>query len=58
MSTKFIELAGEVNAEMPYFVLKAIEALNSKRKAINNSNILILGISYKKNVDDIKNHLL
>ena len=55
MSTRFIELAGEVNAEMPYFVLKrTIEALNSKRKAINNSNILILGISYKKNVDDIR----
>ena len=55
MSTKFIELAGEVNAEMPYFVLKrTIEALNNQCKSIKNSKILILGISYKKNIDDIR----
>ena len=55
MSTKFIELAGEVNAEMPHFVLKrVIEALNINCKSIKNSKILILGISYKKNVDDIR----
>ena len=55
MSTKFIELAGEVNAHMPHFVLKRIiEALNINCKSIKNSKILILGISYKKNVDDIR----
>ena len=55
MSTKFIELAGEVNAHMPHFVLKRIiEALNNNCKSIKNSKILILGISYKKNVDDIR----
>ncbi len=55
MSTKFIELAGEVNSEMPHFVLKRIgEALNTKSKSLKNSKILILGISYKKNVDDIR----
>ena len=55
MSTKFIELAGEVNSEMPHFVLKRVgEALNIKSKPFKNSRILILGISYKKNVDDIR----
>lgn len=55
MSTKFIELSGEVNASMPGFVVKrTIEALNSKCKSINKSKILILGISYKKNIDDIR----
>ena len=55
MSTKFIELSGEVNASMPSFVVKrTIEALNSKCKSVNKSEILILGISYKKNIDDIR----
>ena len=55
ISTKFIELAGEVNVSMPkYVITKAMDALNSKGKAISRSNILVLGIAYKKNVDDMR----
>lgn len=53
--TRFIELAGEVNTSMPDYVInKTILAINKNGKAINNSKILILGISYKKNVDDMR----
>ena len=53
--TRFIELAGEVNSSMPdYVVAKVTAALNSAKKAINGSRILILGIAYKKNVDDMR----
>jgi UDP-N-acetyl-D-glucosamine dehydrogenase len=53
--TRFIELAGEVNASMPdYVVAKVAAALNSGRKAIKGSRILVLGIAYKKNVDDMR----
>tara|TARA_B100000575_G_C22568276_1_gene360128 strand:- start:180 stop:485 length:306 start_codon:yes stop_codon:yes gene_type:complete len=49
MSTKFIELAGEINQSMPSYVLKkTTEALNNIPKSINGSKILILGVSYKK----------
>ncbi|MBG88088.1 MAG: UDP-N-acetyl-D-glucosamine dehydrogenase [Verrucomicrobiales bacterium] len=52
-STRFIELAGEVNTAMPMYVVhQSIEALNSVKKAINGSRILILGLAYKPNVDD------
>ena len=52
-STKFIELAGEVNTSMPdYVVNKVAEALNSRRKSVNGSKILVLGLAYKANVDD------
>lgn len=52
-STRFIELAGEINTHMPYYVVqKTIEGLNSKGIAIRNSKILILGLAYKKDVDD------
>ncbi len=52
-STRFIELAGEINTFMPYYVVeKTIEALNSRGKAIKNAKILILGLAYKKDVDD------
>ena len=55
MNTRFIELAGEINTSMPEFVvLKVIDALNNHGKSINKSNILILGLSYKKNVDDLR----
>lgn len=55
ISTKFIELAGEVNVSMPdYVVSKTMAALNTVGKAMNGSNILILGLSYKKNVDDVR----
>lgn len=54
-STKFIELAGEINTSMPYYVVyKTIEALNDKGIAIKNAKILILGLAYKKNVDDTR----
>lgn len=51
--TRFIELAGQVNTAMPEWVVnKVVEALNSKYKALKGSKILILGIAYKKNIDD------
>jgi UDP-N-acetyl-D-glucosamine dehydrogenase len=51
--TKFIELAGEVNTAMPYYVIQRVmEALNYKKKPINGSKVLLLGIAYKKDVDD------
>src|SRR5205807_99591 len=53
--TRFIERAGEVNASMPdYVVGKLTEALNRERKSIKGSRILVLGIAYKKNVDDMR----
>ena len=52
-STRFIELAGEINTGMPdYVVHRVAEALNDKGKAIKGSRILILGLAYKPNVDD------
>lgn len=53
--TRFIELAGEINNAMPSFVLKKIaKALNVRKKSIFESKILILGIAYKKNIDDMR----
>src|SRR5712692_2294026 len=53
--TRFIELAGEINVSMPYHVVTAISmALNSVRKPLNGSRVLILGVSYKKDVDDLR----
>ena len=53
--TRFIELAGEVNDSMPdYVVQKIAYGLNENKKAINGSKILVLGIAYKKNVDDMR----
>jgi UDP-N-acetyl-D-glucosamine dehydrogenase len=53
--TKFIELAGEVNVAMPYHVVTAtIGALNRQKKAINGSKILVLGVAYKKDIDDLR----
>ena len=53
MPTRFIELAGEINTSMPLFVINRLaEALNSVAKAINGSNISVLGVAYKKDVDD------
>jgi UDP-N-acetyl-D-glucosamine dehydrogenase len=53
--TRFIELAGEVNSSMPdYVISKVASALNLVKKAINGSRILVLGIAYKKNVDDMR----
>ncbi len=55
-NTRFIELAGEINRNMPkHVVAKLAEALSRKQqKAVNGSNILIIGIAYKKNVDDMR----
>jgi len=51
--TKFIELAGEINILMPYYVVsKTLEALNERGKSINGAKILILGLAYKKDIDD------
>lgn len=53
--TRFIELAGEVNSSMPEWVIgKVTAALNDRFKSIKGSEILILGIAYKKNVDDMR----
>ena len=55
ISTRFIELAGEVNTHMPYYVInKLVDALNQNQKSINGSRILILGLAYKKNIDDLR----
>ncbi|MGD1076494.1 MAG: nucleotide sugar dehydrogenase [Thermodesulfovibrionales bacterium] len=54
-STRFIELAGEINTDMPYYVVeKTIEALNANNKGIHDARILILGLAYKKDVDDTR----
>jgi UDP-N-acetyl-D-glucosamine dehydrogenase len=53
--TRFIELAGELNAEMPEFwVAKVVDALNEQGKAVRGSRVLLLGVAYKKNIDDIR----
>ena len=51
--TKFIELAGEINTFMPYYVInKTVEALNGRGKSIKGARILVLGVAYKKDIDD------
>lgn len=55
VNTKFIELAGEINTFQPYYVVeRSMEALNHYRKALNGSKVLILGASYKKDIDDMR----
>ena len=54
-NTRFIELAGEVNEAMPEFVVSQVaKALNGQKKAVNGSRILMLGMSYKKDIDDLR----
>ncbi len=54
-STRFIELAGEINTAMPYHVVDAVAAaLNDRQKSLKNSKILLLGVAYKKDVDDLR----
>jgi len=54
-STRFIELAGEINASMPYYVVeKVVEALNQRGKSIKGARILVLGLAYKKDIDDVR----
>jgi UDP-N-acetyl-D-glucosamine dehydrogenase len=53
--TRFIELAGQINDNMPYFVVdNVMEAMNQQGKALHGSRILILGLSYKKDIDDLR----
>jgi UDP-N-acetyl-D-glucosamine dehydrogenase len=53
--TKFIELAGEVNLAMPYYVVEqTTEALNNQCKALKGAKVLILGVAYKKDIDDLR----
>jgi UDP-N-acetyl-D-glucosamine dehydrogenase len=54
-TTRFIELAGEINVSVPYYVVsKIVDALNERRKSIKGASILILGVAYKKDVDDAR----
>ena len=53
--TRFIDLAGEVNTAMPAFVVtKVARALNEDRKAVNGSRVLVIGVAYKKDIDDVR----
>ena len=53
--TRFIELASEINAEMPIFVAdKVRDALNENRKSVNGSHVLVLGVAYKRDIDDVR----
>ena len=53
--TRFIELAGEVNINMPYYVIeKTALALNAHKKCLNGSHILVLGLAYKRDIDDLR----
>jgi len=53
--TRFIELAGEVNTNMPYFVIEQTAAgLNEQRKSIKGSKVLVLGLAYKRDIDDLR----
>lgn len=53
--TRFIELAGEINTNMPYHVLASVSnALNAQKKALNGARVLILGVAYKKDIDDLR----
>ena len=53
--TRFIELAGEININMPYHVLASVgSALNSQKKSLNGSRVLVFGVAYKKDIDDLR----
>jgi UDP-N-acetyl-D-glucosamine dehydrogenase len=53
--TRFIELAGEINTNMPYHVLESVgKALNQYKKALNGAKVLVLGLAYKKDIDDLR----
>jgi UDP-N-acetyl-D-glucosamine dehydrogenase len=53
--TRFIELAGEINIGMPYHVIESVaKALNQHKKSLNGSKVLILGVAYKKDIDDLR----
>ena len=53
--TRFIELAGEINSAMPYFVIQRISAaLNDRCKSLKGSKVLVLGLAYKRDIDDLR----
>jgi UDP-N-acetyl-D-glucosamine dehydrogenase len=53
--TRFIELAGEINSNMPYHVLESVvKALNRQKKALNGAKVLVLGVAYKRDIDDLR----
>src|SRR6201993_4787729 len=53
--TRFIELAGEINTNMPYHVLSSVgSALNRHKKSVNGARVLVLGVAYKKDIDDLR----
>ncbi len=53
--TRFIELAGEVNTNMPHYVVqKTMDALNERKKSLKGAKLLILGLAYKKDIDDVR----
>ncbi|MFL6440213.1 MAG: nucleotide sugar dehydrogenase [Terriglobales bacterium] len=53
--TRFIQLAGEVNLQMPYHVVSSVaQALNQRKQALSGSKILVLGLAYKKDIDDLR----
>jgi len=53
--TRFIELAGEINVSMPYHVVAAVaSALNKQKKSVRESRVLVLGVAYKKDIDDLR----
>ncbi len=55
MATRFIELAGEINTDMPHYVIhRTMEALNARKKSLNGAKVLILGLAYKPDIDDVR----
>ncbi|WP_418118474.1 nucleotide sugar dehydrogenase [Variovorax sp. 350MFTsu5.1] len=55
LNTRFIELAGQINSDMPHWVMQKVsEALNERERSVKGSRVLVLGIAYKKNVDDMR----
>jgi UDP-N-acetyl-D-glucosamine dehydrogenase len=55
MATRFIELSGEINRAMPEYIIERLQsALNDRKKPVNGSRVLILGLSYKKDIDDVR----
>lgn len=55
MPTRFIELAGEINTNMPHYVIeRTMDALNNQRKSLNGSKVLVLGLAYKPDIDDVR----
>lgn len=55
MPTRFIELAGQINTDMPHYVImRTMDALNERKKSVKGSKVLVLGLAYKKDIDDLR----